>query len=196
MLLRWSQGDRDALNTLLPLVYDELRRMAHRHMRGERPEHTLHPTGLVHEAYLRLSRQSGIERPLRSRGHFFALASTLMRHILVDHARAQQARKRGAEMTVGPLKEDLMLAPGHTATQVLALDEALHQLDRVDPDLREVVECRCFGGLSIQETAQALSTSVSSVKRDWAAARAWLLREMRHQQWRHTLWHAATVEVQ
>lgn len=186
---RWSAGDAQALDRLFPLVYQELRRMADRHMRNEWSQHTLSPTGLVHEAYMRLARQPAPEGMPTSRGRFFALAATLMRHIMVDHARQRQADKRGAGQRAGSLDE--LQAQGFdapaaepsgdvvTAAYVLALDQALTRLDALDPAARRVVECRFFGGLSIEETAEALQTSASTVKRDWITARTWLLRELR-----------------
>jgi RNA polymerase sigma factor (TIGR02999 family) len=182
LLRRWTDGDAHALHRVLPLVYDELRRLAGRHLRHERAHHTLQNTGLVHEAYLRLTD----DRPVQwaSRSQFFALASKVMRHILVDHARARGAGKRGAGQVHVPL-DDLseaaiaQLAPRDTpALDVLALDQALTRLQQLDAQQSRVVELRFFGGLSVDETAATLEISPATVKREWASARAWLLREL------------------
>ena len=170
----WRSGDEEALHRLLPLVYEELRRVARRHLRGERPDHTLQTTALIHEAYLRLIDQGTVEA--RDHSHFVALTSHLMRQILVDHARARLAKKRdgGARVT---LAEDLAVAqPGEI--DVLAVDEALGRLAGLDVQQARVVELRYFGGLSIRETSEALGISEATVKRDWATARAWLHREI------------------
>jgi RNA polymerase sigma factor (TIGR02999 family) len=203
-LQRWSAGDAHALDALFPLVYKELRRMAAGHMRDEWSQHTLSPTGLVHEAYERLSRQPAMDTVLASRDRFLAWASTLMRHIMVDHARARQADKRGAGMrahSLEQLQEQGLDTPGsvsadvETAAYVLALDQALTRLDAVDPAARQVVECRFFGGLSVDETAQALQMSASSVKRDWISARTWLLRELRGIRHAHGAWATALAQA-
>lgn len=181
LLQRWTGGDPQALAQLVPLVYDELRRLAASHLRRERHGHTLAPAGLVHEAFLRLSN----ERPLQfdSRAQFFGLASQLMRHVLVDHARARAARKRGGGTIVSlDATGDAAAAapePSTPAIDLLALDQALQRLEHLDPQQSQVVELRFFGGLSIDETAGALSISPATVKRDWVSARAWLLRELR-----------------
>lgn len=170
----WRSGDDEALHRLLPLVYEELRRVARRHLRRERPDHTLQTTALINEAYLRLMDQGALEA--RDRSHFVGLTSHLMRQILVDHARARLARKRdgGCRIT---LAEDLAVAePGESG--VLAVDEALSRLAALDPQQARVVELRYFGGLSVRETSEALGVSEATVKRDWATARAWLHREI------------------
>lgn len=162
------------MHRLLPLVYEELRRVARRHLRGERPDHTLQTTALINEAYLRLMDQEAAE--VRDHCHFVALTSRLMRQILVDHARARLARKRdgGCRIT---LAEHLAVAePGEV--DVLAVDEALNRLGALDPQQARIVELRYFGGLSIRETAEVLDVSEATVKRDWATARAWLHREI------------------
>jgi RNA polymerase sigma factor (TIGR02999 family) len=203
-LKRWSCGDLAAMDALLPLVYDELRRMAARHMRGEWSQQTLSPTGLVHEAYLRLA-SSGAGPDLDSRGRFFAWASTVMRRILVDHARTRHAEKRGSGVRAQSLEhlreQDHAAEPAsavdahpETAAHVLALDQALHRLDRVDPMARRIVECRFFGGLSVEETGQALGLPEASIRRDWTIARAWLLREMRRIRQTHALWADAMMQ--
>lgn len=170
----WRAGDDEALHRLLPLVYEELRRVARRHLRRERPDHTLQTTALVNEAYLRLIDQGGAE--VRDRPHFVALTSHLMRQILVDHARARLAKKRdgGCRIT---LAEDVAVAePGEV--DVLAVDDALSRLAVLDAQQARVVELRYFGGLSIRETSEVLGVSEATVKRDWATARAWLHREI------------------
>ena len=170
----WRSGDEEALHRLLPLVYEELRRVARRHLRGERPDHTLQTTALIHEAYLRLIDQGGTEA--RDHSHFVALTSHLMRQILVDHARARLAKKRDGGCRV-TLAEDLAVAqPGEI--DVLAVDEALGRLAGLDVQQARVVELRYFGGLSIRETSEVLGISEATVKRDWATARAWLHREI------------------
>jgi len=188
LLHSWSQGDGAALDQLLPLVYDELRHLARRHLRHERENHTLEGTGLVHEAFIRLSQQV----PLRweSRAHFYGWASALMRHILIDHARSRQAAKRGAGMVVQSLDALQDATGGQGGVQIaepdseaelmdlLALDHALQRLEQLDAQQSRVVELRFFGGLSVIETAQALQISQATVKREWATARAWLLREL------------------
>jgi RNA polymerase sigma factor (TIGR02999 family) len=171
LLRRWQGGDADALDRLLPLVYDELRRVARAHLRRERPGHTLQATALVHEAYLRLT-GPGHPSP-QNRTHFFALAARLMRQILVDHARQKQARKRGGGATVMTL-HDGTPAPEIALVDLLALDGALVELTALDARLCQVVELKFFAGLSIDETAQALKVSTATIERDWTAAKAWL----------------------
>ena len=156
------------------LVYQELRRIAQHHLRQERPDHTLQSTALVHEAYLRLVRQAPAE--VENRAHFLAVASRLMRQILVDHARGHRAAKRG-----GGLKLELQDAMAEQKAQnvdLIALDNALNELARLDPQQSQIVEMRFFGGLSIEDTAEVIGVSRTTVKREWATARAWLLREM------------------
>jgi len=171
---RWRAGDDDALHRLLPLVYEELRRVARRHLRGERSDHTLQTTALIHEAYLRLMNQGAAE--VSDHCHFVALTSHLMRQILVDHARARLAKKRdgGCRITLG--EAVAVTEPGEI--DVLAVDEALSRLAALDAQQARVVELRYFGGLSIRETSEALGVSEATVKRDWATARAWLHREI------------------
>jgi RNA polymerase sigma factor (TIGR02999 family) len=174
LLLKWRTGDKQALHALLPVVYEELRRVARRHLRGERAAHTLQTTALIHEAYLRLVDQ----KPLAAHDHhhFVALASNLMRQVLVDHARRRLAEKRdgGCRIT---LSDDLAESELPEA-DVLAIDSALTRLERLDAQQAHVVELRYFGGLSIRETSDALGVSEATIKRDWATARAWLKREM------------------
>ena len=176
LLAEWARGSHDALERLVPLVYRELRAIAARQLGRERGDHTLQPTALVHEAYLKLvdQRPSG----WKNRGHFFAVAAQAMRRILVDHARAHRAAKRGRDIQ----KVAIETAEGMVATptaDVLALDEALTRLSAVDPRQGQVVELRCFGGLTIEETADAVGLSPTTVKEEWRLAKAWLHRELR-----------------
>ncbi len=174
LLRRWIAGDAEALTKLMPLVYEELRRVASRHLRAERAEHTLQTTALIHEAYLRLVDRAA--PPADSHAHFVALTSNLMRQILVDHARHRLAQKRDGGCRV-TLSEDIAGAAPE-ALNVLAVDEALNRLAEFDAQQARVVELRYFGGLSIAETSVALGVSPATVKRDWATARAWLHREI------------------
>jgi RNA polymerase sigma factor (TIGR02999 family) len=177
LLLNWGQGDQGAREALIPLVYDELRRLARRYLRRERPDHTLQSAALVNEAYLRLIRQ---EHPQwQNRAHFFGVAAQLMRHILVDHARNRAAAKRGAGAPRLTLDPDVAL-PQARDVDLVALDDALNQLAALDPQQSRLVELRFFGGLSIEETSVVLGVSPATVKREWATARAWLQREMRN----------------
>ena len=179
LLLNWGQGDQGAREALIPLVYDELRRLARRYLRRERPDHTLQSAALVNEAYLRLIRQ---EHPQwQNRAHFFGVAAQLMRHILVDHARNRAAAKRGAGAPRLTLDPDIAL-PQERDVDLMALDDALNQLAALDPQQSRLVELRFFGGLSIEETSVVLGVSPATVKREWATARAWLQREMRNQE--------------
>lgn len=176
LLRKWSEGDRAALDRLLPLVYDELHRQAARLMRRQVPGHTLQTTGLVHEAYLRLVDQKNV--PSESRAHFFGVAAKAMRSILVDHARAQRAAKRGGAAARLPLEDAGEIAEKTPAVDVLALDEALSRLAELDSRKSRLVELRYFGGLSLEEAAAALGVSLATVKREWTTARAWLKREL------------------
>jgi RNA polymerase sigma factor (TIGR02999 family) len=175
LLVRWRDGDREALDSLLPLVYDELRRIARHYLQGERPGHTLQSTALVNEAYMRMVAQDFPE--FKNRAHFFAVAAQLMRQILVDHARSHRASKRGGNLYKVELTEAEQL-PVSTDLDILALDNALKNLADMDPQQCRVVELRFFAGLSIDETAEVLGISPSTVKRDWVTARAWLFREL------------------
>ena len=176
LLQAWSAGDRSALDQLMSVVADELRRLARAHLRGEGPGHTLQPTALVNEVYLRLV---GHERThWRSRAQFFAHASQLMRRILVDHARAQRAAKRGGGAAAVTLDEALGLA-ARPEVDVLWLDEALDGLAALDPRQARLVELRVFGGLTIEESADLLGVGEATISRDWASARAWLYRELK-----------------
>ena len=177
LLLEWGQGDRAALESVLPLVYNELRRLARYHLRQQRPNHTLQTTALVHEAYLRLNEQAAL--PVESRAHFFAIAAQLMRWILVDYERKRQAARRGAGAIRVTLDERI-LAPdsGGADVDLLALDQALDRLAKLDPQRSRIVELRYFAGLSVEDVAEFLGISPATVKRSWASARVWLLREM------------------
>jgi RNA polymerase sigma factor (TIGR02999 family) len=174
LLLAWGAGDQAARDELLPLVYDELGRMAHRHLRKERQGHTLQTAALINEAYLRL-----VDQPVswQNRAHFFGIASRLMRQILVDYALRRQRQKRGGQWKQISLAEVDDLAQ-RQATDLLALDEALKSLAEVDPRKSQVVELRFFGGLTIEETAEVLKVSTITIERDWRFARTWLLREL------------------
>ena len=171
LLIAWSEGDQSALETLTPLVHQELRRLAHHYMKGERPGHTLQTTALVNEAYLKLVDQKRVE--FKNRTQFFALAATLMRHILVDHARDRQSLKRGAGALKVTLEKALTVC-GNRDEDLVALDEALVRLADLDVRKSQVVELRFFGGLSVEETAEALNVSAVTVMREWRMAKAWL----------------------
>lgn len=175
LLREWRNGDRQALDALLPLVYKELRRIAHSQLRKERPDHTLQSAALVHEAYFRLI---GMNPPQwESRTHFFSIAAQLMREILVDYARRHRAAKRGAGARALRIEEAAGLC-SQKDIDVLALDDALKALTKIDPRQSKVVELRFFAGLSIEEVSQALEIAPATVQRDWTAARAWLHREI------------------
>jgi RNA polymerase sigma-70 factor, ECF subfamily len=176
LLLEWRRGDRDALDRLTPLVYDELRRLAHRYMRNERGGHTLETTALVNEAYLRLAGQQRVE--WQDRAHFFAVTAQVMRHVLIDHARRRHYAKRGGDQAQQVPLEEAHAMAAERAAELVALDEALEKLAQLDPRKGRVVELRYFGGLSLEETAAVLEISVMTVRRDWRAARAWLYKEM------------------
>jgi RNA polymerase sigma factor (TIGR02999 family) len=176
LLLAWNRGEPDALDALLPLVYAELRHIAARYMKGERSDHTLQATALVNEAYLRLIDVQQVQ--WQNRAHFFAMAARLMRRILVDAARSRGYQKRGGGSPIVSFDEAFVVPtePGH---DLVALDDALTALAAVDSRKSQVVEMRFFGGLSIDETADALHVSRDTVKRDWKMAKLWLLRELR-----------------
>jgi RNA polymerase sigma factor (TIGR02999 family) len=174
VLADWAEGDPAARDRLLPIVYEELRRLAHRHMRGERKGHTLQTTALVNEVYLRLAGVDALRG--RDRAHFFAMAATLMRRVLVDYARRRGREKRGAGVSVISLDENAIVP--REGVDVVALDAALERLAAVDPQQSRVVELRFFAGLSVEETADVLGVSAATVKRDWATAKLWLYREL------------------
>jgi len=174
LLFKWRGGDEDALRDLLPLVYNELRRLAHYYIQGQRPDHTLQSTALVHEAYLRLAKQG--KGKFQNRAHFFAICAQLMRQILVEYARSQQAAKRNRAQKV-TFNDALVLVKGRSL-DLLALDDALNALAKFDVQQSRVVELRFFGGLSIEDTARVLGVSPATVKRDWSTAKAWLHHEL------------------
>jgi RNA polymerase sigma-70 factor (ECF subfamily) len=175
LLVAWNNGDRVALEKLIPLVHTELHRIAHRRMAAERPGHILQTTALVNEAYMRLIDWKNVE--WRNRAHFFGLAAQIMRHILVDFARAQDREKRGGGGLQVSLSQADKIDDEHSA-DLVALDDALQALEKLDARQARVVELRFFGGLNQEETAEALKVSVGTVRRDWSIAEAWLYREL------------------
>lgn len=177
LLLDWGNGDRAALDELVPLVYKELRRMAHKHMRRERAGNTLQTSALINEAYIRLVDFNRIQ--WQDRGHFFAIASQVMRQILVDYARSRRSDKRGGAMQKVQLDEAVVLAAARPP-DVIALDQALTDLYAIAPRRGQIVELRYFGGLNIDETAEVLGVSSPTVEREWRSAKAWLLRALTH----------------
>ena len=181
-LARWRAGDRSALESLVPVVYNELRQVARRQLSRESPDHTLTPTALVHEAYLRLLRQHHVQ--ITDRDGLLAIAGVTMRRVLVDHARSRTRQKRGGAARPVPLEwgDEPPLLDDVQAEEVLAIDVALDRLGVLDDRARRVVECRVFAGLTLQETADALGISSKSVQRTWTAARAWLRKEIRPSQ--------------
>ena len=175
LLVAWSGGDEDALSQLIPLVYTELRRLAHRQMRHERAGHTLQTTAVVNEAYLRLIDLARVR--WQDRAHFFAMSARLMRRILVDHARGRKQLKRGGDPQRVTLEEHMLVTGTHN-TDLVALDDALQTLAKMDARKSQVVEMRIFGGLTVDETAEALHVSPETVMRDWKMAKVWLRREL------------------
>ncbi|MBC7930810.1 MAG: sigma-70 family RNA polymerase sigma factor [Rubrivivax sp.] len=175
LLIEWREGDEAALDRLMPLVYEELRRMAAHYMRGEREGHTLQASALVNEAYLRLADHRNMQ--WEGRAHFFGVASQAMRRVLVDHARTRGYQKRGGGQEKIPL-EDAAVVAAQPGSDIVALDEALKELARFDERKARIVELRYFGGLSVEETAEVLGVAPITVIRDWNTAKAWLLREL------------------
>jgi RNA polymerase sigma factor (TIGR02999 family) len=175
LLIEWSNGDKTALDKLMPLIHEELRRLAHHYMSRERSGHTLQTTALVNEAYLRLVNRKGVH--WQNRAHFFAIAAQSMRSILVDHARALAYAKRGGGATKLSLDE-AMIVSQERAAEVVALDEVLKELASFDPQQSRIVELRFFGGLTIEETAEVLDLSPATIKREWSTAKAWLYHEL------------------
>jgi RNA polymerase sigma factor (TIGR02999 family) len=175
LLIAWNRGDQDALAQLTPLVYKELHRLAHRYLAGERRGHVLQTTALVNEAFVRLIDWRQVE--WQSRAHFFGVAATLMRHILVQFAREQKAAKRGGDAIEVSLSEATAVDARHNPDLVL-LDEALGKLEKLDARQARIVELRFFGGLSLEETAEVVKVSVSTVRRDWRMAQAWLYQQL------------------
>lgn len=175
LLVRWRDGDREALEKLMPLVYEELRRLARHYLRQERSDHTLQSTALVHEAYLRLAGEHAPQ--WQNRAHFFGIAARLMRQILVEHARSRATAKRGGSACKLTLDDSIAL-PQQIDVDVVALDKALNELSEMDAQQSRIVELRFFGGLTIEDTSEVLGISTATVKRDWITARAWLYRAM------------------
>ena len=176
LLVAWGRGDQAAFDKLLPLVYEELRRLARRHMGRERPDHTLQATALINEAYLRLIDVRQMQ--WQNRGHFFAMAARVMRRVLVEMARARRSQKRGGSARRVSLDEALLVTQD-PSLDLVALDDALQTLAEVDPRKSQVVEMRFFGGLSVEETAETLQVSGDTVMRDWRLAKVWLMREIK-----------------
>ena len=172
----WARGDAGALDRLLPVVYQELRRIAARQLRRERRGHTLQPTALVHEAYVKLVDQRHVD--FRGRAHFFGVASQVMRRLLVDHARRHNADKRGNGIEWAGI-DDAANVPAPNEIPVLVMDGVIRRLEKLDPRLAQLVELRAFGGCTLQESAEVLGVSESTAKRDWRTAKAWLIRELR-----------------
>lgn len=173
LLIKLTDGNEAVLEDLLPLIYDELRQLASRYLRRERRDHTLQPTALVHEAYMKLVDQTQVR--WQNRAHFFGVAAQIMRRILVDHARRHTAEKRGGAAEVLPLEEEiLVVASDEKGVELLALDEALENLAKIDPQKSKIVELRYFGGLSVEETAEVMGVSAITIKRQWRMAKAWL----------------------
>jgi RNA polymerase sigma factor (TIGR02999 family) len=175
VLLDWNRADGNAAERLIPLVYDELRRLARQYLQRERSDHTLQATGLVHEAYLRLVDQSSVT--WQNRAHFFGVAAQAMRRILVDHARSHRAEKRGGDREKLEFDEEL-LPSGERAVDLIALDDALRELERLDSRQSQIVELRFFGGLTNEEIGEALDISPRTIKREWRLAKAWLRRQI------------------
>ena len=175
LLVDWSNGDRAALDRLMPMIDEELRRLAHRYMRHERADHTLQTTALVNEAFLRLVNRKNLQ--WQNRAHFFGIAAQLMRTILVDHARGHASAKRGGGARKLELDEALVVSQ-QKAAEVIALDEALKQLALLDPRQSRIVELRVFGGLTVEEAAEVLHVSPVTIKREWSTAKAWLYRKL------------------
>lgn len=173
---RLRTGDQAALTELTPTLYGELHRIATRHLRGERSNHTLQPTALVHEAYMKLIDQNRVQ--WQNRAHFFGIAAQVMRRILMDHARKHQADKRGGEFEKLPIEEEILIVSQDKSSELIALDEALDELAKVDPDKAKIVELRYFGGLSIEETAEVMGVSVPTINRHWKMAKAWLYSQV------------------
>jgi RNA polymerase sigma-70 factor (ECF subfamily) len=176
LLGQLAKGDESAATKLIPLIYDELRRLAGAYMRRERPNHTLQPTALVNEAYLKLIEQRDVD--WKGRAHFLGIAAQIMRRILIDHARAHLRDKRGCGVTPVPLEEGLVFAP-EQSSELVELDAALKRLEGFDPRQSKIVELRFFGGLNVEQTAEAIGISPTTVKREWSLAKAWLHGELK-----------------
>jgi RNA polymerase sigma-70 factor, ECF subfamily len=176
LLRRYSSGDKSALSELVPLVYDELHRLATSYLRRERPDHTLQATALVHEAYLRMVNQR--EARWKERGHFFAVAAGMMRRILIDHARKHKAAKRGGPLTTVSFEDIKFVLTPEQSENLMVLDSLLTRLAAIDPQEARIIELRFFGGLSVEETSEVMGISATTIKREWSVARKWLAREM------------------
>ena len=176
LLRSWSDGNGQALDELLPLVYDELHRQAHRYLRREREGHTLQTTALIHEAYLNLIKQNRIQ--FQNREHFFAISANLMRRILVDFANARHRKKRGGKDEDVELNDSIMIATQTKDLDLLALDDALTRLAKMDEQQARIVELRYFGGLTIEETSEVMGIAPATIKRDWKLTKAWLFHEL------------------
>lgn len=175
LLVNWGKGDKAALDELTPILYDELRRLADSYLRREREDHTLQPTALVHEAYVKLADQTKLE--WQNRAHFFGIAAQVMRHILVDHSRKHNADKRGSGAPKVPIEEGLMVTQ-QRPSDIVALDDALNTLAKIDERKSKIIELRYFGGLTVEEMAEVLQISVATIGRELRMAQAWLHREM------------------
>jgi RNA polymerase sigma-70 factor, ECF subfamily len=176
MLIELTDGNQDVVDQILPHIYGELRRLAGSYLRRERSDHTLQPTALVHEAYMKLVDQRQVK--WQNRAHFFGIAAQVMRRILMDHARKHKAEKRGGEADKLPLEDEILVVSTNRSDQLLALDEALETLAKLDPQKAKIVELRYFGGLSIEETAEVIGVSVPTINRQWRTAKAWLYGQL------------------
>lgn len=176
MLIELTDGNQEVVNQILPHIYDELRRLAGSYLRRERSDHTLQPTALVHEAYMKLIDQRQVR--WQNRAHFFGIAAQVMRRILMDHARKHKAEKRGGEADKLPLEDEILIVATNRSDQLMALDEALNSLAEMDPQKAKIVELRYFGGLSIEETAEVMGVSVPTINRQWRTAKAWLYGQL------------------
>jgi RNA polymerase sigma factor (TIGR02999 family) len=176
MLIELTDGNEDVVNQILPHIYDELRRLAGSYLRRERADHTLQPTALVHEAYMKLIDQKRVK--WQNRAHFFGIAAQVMRRILLDHARKHQAEKRGGEFEKLPIEEEILIVSHDKSAELIALDDALQELAKLDEQKARIVELRYFGGLSIEETAEVVGVSVPTINRQWRMAKAWLFSQL------------------
>lgn len=176
MLLELTDGNQEVVNQILPHIYDELRRLASSYLRRERSNHTLQPTALVHEAYMKLIDQNRVQ--WQNRAHFFGIAAQVMRRILMDHARKHTAEKRGGDAELLPIEEEILIVSHDKSAELVALDDALEVLAAIDPQKAKIVELRYFGGLSIEETAEVMSVSVPTINRQWRMAKAWLYSQI------------------
>src|SRR4051812_27749964 len=176
MLIELTDGNTEVVDRIYPFIYDELRKLAGSYLRRERSDHTLQPTALVHEAYMKLIDQKQVK--WQNRAHFFGIAAQVMRRILMDHARKHKAEKRGGYVDKLPLEEEILLVSQDSSSQLLALDDALKTLADLDPQKAKIVELRYFGGLSIEETAQVVGVSVPTINRQWKMAKAWLYGQL------------------